>query len=251
MIACDPEKEAELAMIADKPRLLHTYDDLAIEGELLREKLKTVNKNLDRIVKKEITSNQILRARENPSLRALIEEKGGGDREDQLSDRTKELLVLDSQLVNSFNKKATLKQEFTEVEKRIKKCIDPEVIEKSNLHLAYLDEMIRGEQLAIGKYNDESKAFMRLDFTQKEVDGEKRCVAMEADLNRVKLTIDKINVEQQHSFQRSNKIQERIKFLNVERVDLEKKLAVYYGQELSVKPQTYSEKVIDAEIKRA
>lgn len=88
--------------------------------------------------------------------------------------------------------------------------------------------MIRGEQLAIGKYNDESKAFMRLDFTQKEVDGEKRCVAVEADLNRVKLTIDRINVEQANSFTRSNKIQERMKYLNIERVDLEQKLAVYY-----------------------
>ena len=74
---------------------------------------------------------------------------------------------------------------------------------------------------------------------------------MEADLNRVKLTIDRINVEQQHSFQRSNKIQERMKYLNIERTDLEDKLAVFFGQELSVKPQTYSEKVLDAEAKKA
>ena len=72
--------------------------------------------------------------------------------------------------------------------------LDPEVLEKGNLHLEYLEEMIRGEQLQIVKYNDKNKAYMRLDFTQKEVDGEKKCVGMEAELNRVKLKIDKINV---------------------------------------------------------
>ena len=57
MITNDPEKETVLTQLNDKPRLLFTYDDLAIEGDLLREKLKIVNKNLDRIVKKQILSN--------------------------------------------------------------------------------------------------------------------------------------------------------------------------------------------------
>ena len=71
--------------------------------------------------------------------------------------------------------------------KRLEKALDPEVAEKANLHLAYLSEMIKGEQLAILKLNEQSKAYMRLDFTQKEVDGEKRCVAKENELNRIKL----------------------------------------------------------------
>ena len=89
--------------------------------------------------------------------------------------------------MNSKKHKRTLKQEFLEVGAKLERVLDPEAIEKSNLHLAYLDEMIKGEQLAIQKLNDKSKAYMRLDFTQKEVEGEKRCVAMEAELNRVKL----------------------------------------------------------------
>ena len=57
MIACIPEREQILTEINDKPRILLTYDDLIDEADLLREKLKAVNKNLDRIVKKEIVSN--------------------------------------------------------------------------------------------------------------------------------------------------------------------------------------------------
>ena len=91
---------------------------------------------------------------------------------------------------------------------------------------------------------------MRLDFTQKEVDGEKRCVAVEADLNRLKLTIDKINVEQDNGFKRSNKIVERMKYLNIEKAELESLLAVIQSQETIVTPQTYSEKVIETEAKK-
>ena len=58
---------------------------------------------------------------------------------------------------------------------------------------------------------------MRLDFTQKEVDGEKRCVAKEAELNRIKLKIDSINVTQQSMFKRSNQIKDRIAQLLMER----------------------------------
>ena len=53
--------------------------------------------------------------------------------------------MLDRQIYNSKRHKLTLKQEFEEVGKRLKKVLDPEVIEKTNLHLAYLDEMIKGE----------------------------------------------------------------------------------------------------------
>ena len=52
MTSCDPEKEKVLHEMEDKPRMLLTYDDLLLEGQLLREKLKIVNKNLDRMVKK-------------------------------------------------------------------------------------------------------------------------------------------------------------------------------------------------------
>ena len=43
---------------------------------------------------------------------------------------------------------------------------------------------------------------MRLDFTQKEVEGEKKCVQMESELNRAKLKIDMINVSSQGRLKR-------------------------------------------------
>ena len=82
MISNDPEKERMLNEIEDKPRILLTKDDLELEASLLREKLKVVNRNLDRIVKKAMVSNQIVKARENPSLKSLIDAKGGGDGEE-------------------------------------------------------------------------------------------------------------------------------------------------------------------------
>ena len=62
--------------------------------------------------------------------------------------------------------------------------------------------MIRGEHLAIQKLNEQSKAYMRLDFTQKEVEGEKKCVQIESELNRAKLKIDMINVSLQGRLKR-------------------------------------------------
>ena len=62
--------------------------------------------------------------------------------------------------------------------------------------------MIRGEHLAIQKLNEQSKAYMRLDFTQKEVEGEKKCVQIESELNRAKLKIDMINVSSQGRLKR-------------------------------------------------
>ena len=59
MTACDPEKEKVLFEMEDKPRMLLTYDDLLLEGQLLREKLKIVNKNLDRMVKKTTLTKEI------------------------------------------------------------------------------------------------------------------------------------------------------------------------------------------------
>ena len=58
---------------------------------------------------------------------------------------TKEFLLLEKQIYNSKKQKATLKQEFQEVGKRLEKALDPEVVEKANLQLAYLTEMIKGE----------------------------------------------------------------------------------------------------------
>ena len=136
-------------------------------------------------------------------MRALIKARGGGLAEDEdIDELTKEFYFLDNQLRNNQQTKIILKREFNDVSKRLEKALDPEVAEKANLHLAYLDEMIRGEHLAIQKLNEQSKAYMRLDFTQKEVEGEKKCVQMESELNRAKLKIDMINVSSQGRLKR-------------------------------------------------
>ena len=176
------------------------------------------------MVKKEAINKEVEQEKKqkHTTLRALIKARGGGVAEDEEIDEvTKEFYLLDNQLRNTKQTKAILKKEFNDVSKRLEKALDPEVVEKANLHLSYLDEMIKGEQLAILKLNEQSKAYMRLDFTQKEVEGERKCVQMESELNRVKLKIDMINVSQQGNLKRSNLMKDRVVRLTEERADLE------------------------------
>ena len=99
MTACDPEKEKVLFEMEDKPRMLLTYEDLLLEGQLLREKLKIVNKNLDRMVKKTTLTKEIesQKKQKHTTLRALIQARGGGIAEDEEIDEvTKEFYFLDN-----------------------------------------------------------------------------------------------------------------------------------------------------------
>lgn len=58
MVEADPDKARLLYEIQSKPKINLTEDELQIEQGLLREKLKAVNKNLDRIVSKELVLQQ-------------------------------------------------------------------------------------------------------------------------------------------------------------------------------------------------
>lgn len=58
MVEVDPEKARQLYEIESKPKMVLTEEELQIEQALLREKLKAVNKNLDRIVNKELLYKQ-------------------------------------------------------------------------------------------------------------------------------------------------------------------------------------------------
>ena len=54
MIEADPDRAKQLNELQSKPNMVLTEEELQIEQALLREKLKAVNKNLDRIVNKEL-----------------------------------------------------------------------------------------------------------------------------------------------------------------------------------------------------
>ena len=57
-----------------------------------------------------------------------------------------------------------------------KHLADPEANDKLNLQLAYLDSMIKGEYIQIRNLNEKIERFVRFDFIQKEVDGERKLV---------------------------------------------------------------------------
>ena len=109
------------------------------------------------MVKKEAINKEVEQEKKqkHTTLRALIKARGGGVEEDEEIDEvTKEFYLLDNQVRNTKQTKAILKKEFNDVSKQLEKALDPEVVEKANLHLSYLDEMIKGEQLAILKLNE-------------------------------------------------------------------------------------------------
>ena len=54
MIEANPERARQLYELQSKPNMVLTEEELQVEQALLREKLKAVNKNLDRIVNKEL-----------------------------------------------------------------------------------------------------------------------------------------------------------------------------------------------------
>lgn len=53
---------------------------------------------------------------------------------------------------------------------------DPEAADKLKMQHTYLDSMIKGEYIQIKSLNEKIEKFVRYDFTQKEVDGERKLV---------------------------------------------------------------------------
>lgn len=71
---------------------------------------------------------------------------------------------------------------------------DPEAADKLKMQHAYLDSMIKGEYIQIKSLNDKIEKFVRFDFVQKEVDGERRLVQIEDELMRIKIKDETINL---------------------------------------------------------
>ena len=71
---------------------------------------------------------------------------------------------------------------------------DPEAADKLKLHHAYLDSMIKGEYIQIKSLNEKIEKFVRYDFVQKEVDGERKLVQFEDELMRIRIKDETINL---------------------------------------------------------
>ena len=86
-------------------------------------------------------------------------------------------MLIEKQIENTRIRKSQLKLEWQELKSKVSKHLaDPEANDKLNLQLAYLDSMIKGEYIQIRNLNEKIERFVRFDFIQKEVDGERRLV---------------------------------------------------------------------------
>ena len=70
-----------------------------------------------------------------------------------------------------------------------KKLTDPDILDKIRSEIEYLDEMIRGEQTNVIAYECKNKQFQRIDNFGMAEKREKRLVAIENEIIRLKMKI--------------------------------------------------------------
>lgn len=87
---------------------------------------------------------------------------------------------------------------------------DPEAGDKLKMQLAYLDSMIKGEYIQIKSLNEKIDKFVRCDFVQKEVDGERKLVHHEDELMRIRIKDETINLNNIRNERRQQEYQEKI-----------------------------------------
>ena len=171
MIEANPERARQLYELQSKPNMVLTEDELQVEQALLREKLKAVNKNLDRIVNKELILQQAAEGKERAHLKAIEKFKNNQEEVAQ------EVVLLEKQIENTNHRKKQLKLEYKELQGKMERHLgDSEAADKLQLQLQYLDSMIKGEYIQIKNLNEKIEKFIRYDFVQKEVDGERKLV---------------------------------------------------------------------------
>lgn len=71
---------------------------------------------------------------------------------------------------------------------------DPEIVDKYKLSHEYLDSMIRGEYAQIKSLNEKIERFVKYDFVEREVTGERRLVQFEDELMRIRMKDETINL---------------------------------------------------------
>jgi hypothetical protein len=69
--------------------------------------------------------------------------------------------------------------------------LDADLVDKVTNEIEYLDEMIKGEAQNIQKLNKKAKQYFRLDFVKNDVEKERKMVAIESEVARLKTSITK------------------------------------------------------------
>lgn len=84
--------------------------------------------------------------------------------------------------------------------------------------------MIKGEYIQIKNLNERIERFIRFDFVQKEVDGERKLVQFEDELMRIRIKFETINLEDVRSTKKRQEYDEKIAKAEVERKKLQEEL---------------------------
>ena len=87
---------------------------------------------------------------------------------------------------------------------------DSEAADKLQLQLQYLDSMIKGEYIQIKNLNEKIEKFIRYDFVQKEVDGERKLVQYEDELMRIRIKFETINLADMRIVKKRQEYDEKI-----------------------------------------
>jgi hypothetical protein len=70
--------------------------------------------------------------------------------------------------------------------------MDADNINKTRQEIEYLDEMIKGEAINIQRLNKEAKKYFKQDYVSNDVEKEKKMVAVESEVARVKMKINQL-----------------------------------------------------------
>ena len=70
--------------------------------------------------------------------------------------------------------------------------MDADNINKTRQEIEYLDEMIKGEAINIQRLNKEAKKYFKQDYVSNDAEKEKKMVAVESEVARVKMKINQL-----------------------------------------------------------
>jgi hypothetical protein len=146
----------------------------------LTKKLKYVSSYLTRILDKQYLEKQRNEGKSKGARKGLTQPKDS---------KVHQTLLVDAQIENSKRKQAHYKQKLHETMSEFKKLTDPDILDKIRSEIEYLDEMIRGEQTNVIAYECKNKQFQRIDNFGMAEKREKRLVAIENEIIRLKMKI--------------------------------------------------------------
>ena len=92
--------------------------------------------------------------------------------------------------------------------------MDADNINKVKHEIEYLDEMIKGEAINIQRLNKEAKKYFKQDYVGNDVEKEKRMVAVESEVARVKIKINNLTNQSLQNQEEEIKIDEQIQVVS-------------------------------------